>query len=81
MASGLAAEMNDKFGITPELLDGHNGIYEVNVNGNVLYTNGGKCSQLPANEEVLVAFRQYKDLLPGKAIDAKKLFPMFTGGG
>lgn len=80
MASGLAATMNDKFGVTPELVDGHNGIYEVTVDGNILYTNGGKCSQLPTNEEVLVAFRKYKNLLPGKVIETKKVLPMFTGG-
>lgn len=81
MASSLAAAIHEKFGVTPKLVDGHNGIYEVTANGKVLYTNHGKCGQLPTNEQILIEFRKYKDPLPGKTIETKEIFPMHKGEG
>lgn len=61
----MAAAIEKKFGITAKLKEGHNGIYEVTINGNVVYTNQGKFGQLPTNEEILGEIRKYKDPLPG----------------
>jgi len=64
----LAAAIEKKFGYTAKLKGGHNGIYEVTINGNVVYTNQGKCSQFPTNEEIIGDIRKYKDPLPGEDI-------------
>ena len=59
MASGLAARIKDIFGITPQLVEGHNGIYEVAINGRVVATNKGKCSGIPTAEELLLEIRKH----------------------
>ena len=65
------------FGINPELVDKHDGIYEVVVNGAVLYTNQGKCGQLPWAEEILPKLLRYKNPLPGKEGKVRDVIPMF----
>jgi hypothetical protein len=77
MASGLAARIKDIFGITPQLIDGHNGIYEVVIDGHVVVTNQGKCSGVPAEDEILSIVRKYKSPLPGKEKMVKTVLPMF----
>lgn len=59
MASSLAAAIEKEFGIQVKLREGHNGIYEVSVNNNVIYTNKNKCSQIPKDEEVFQLIRQF----------------------
>lgn len=66
MASSLVAEIRKKFGITAKLKEGHEGIYEVTINGNVFYTNQGACGQLPTNEEILQVIRKYRAPLLGE---------------
>jgi len=66
MASGLAARVKDIFGITPRLVEGHNGIYEVAINGKVVVTNQGKCSGIPSDEAILQEIRKHQSPLPGK---------------
>jgi len=53
MASSLAAAIKDKLGITPRLKKGHGGIFEVAIDGEVLYTNRNVCSSLPEEEEIV----------------------------
>ncbi len=77
MASGLAARIKDIFGITAKLVDGHNGIYEVSINGKVLVTNQGKCSGIPSDEAILQEIRKHKSPLPGKDKNmVQAIFPM-----
>lgn len=64
MASSLAAAIEKKFGITAKLKEGHNSIYEVAINGNVVYTNQSACGQFPTDEEIFQEIRKYKDPLP-----------------
>jgi hypothetical protein len=66
MASGLAARIKEIFGITAQLVDGHNGIYEVAINGKVVVTNQGKCSGIPSDEAILQEIRKHQSPLPGK---------------
>ncbi len=67
MATILAAAIQDVFGTKPILVDGLDGIYEVSLNGNVIYTNQSQCSSgFPANEEIFLEVSKYKDPLPGK---------------
>ncbi len=80
MASSLAAAIEKTFGITAELLEGHDGIYEVAINGHTVYTNQKKCGQLPEKEEILQEIRKYKDPLPeadmqGNALHRESMAP------
>ena len=59
LASGLAASIQDKFGIVADLIEGHNGIYEVAVNGNVIYSNKGICSQRPKEEQIFEEIQKH----------------------
>jgi selT/selW/selH-like putative selenoprotein len=34
----LAAEISDKFGVTSELVEGDNGIFDVSVDGNLIFS-------------------------------------------
>jgi predicted Rdx family selenoprotein len=53
MASSLATAIKDKLGITPKLKKGHGGIFEVAIDGEVLYTNRNVCGSLPEEEEIV----------------------------
>ena len=53
MASSLAAAIKDKLGITAKLKKGHGGIFEVAIDGKVLYTNRNVCGSLPTEEEIV----------------------------
>jgi hypothetical protein len=75
-ASGLEAWIKDIFGIAPKLIEGHNGIYEVLINGQALVTNQGKCSGIPSDEEILQEIRKHKHPLPGKDKMVKAVLPM-----
>lgn len=66
MASSLVVEIRKKFGITAKLKEGHNGIYEVTINGYIFYTNQSACGQLPTNEDILQEIRKYRDPLLGE---------------
>ena len=76
-AAGLADAIKDTFGITANLIEGHNGIYEVSVNSNIVYANQGKCSRMPTTGEVLKEIGNYKAPLPGKKIALTEMFPIF----
>lgn len=53
MASSMAAAIKDKLGITAKLKKGHGGIFEVAIDGKVLYTNRNVCSSLPTEAEIV----------------------------
>jgi len=53
MASSMAAAIKDKLGINVKLKKGHGGIFEVAIDGKVLYTNRNVCNSLPTEEEIL----------------------------
>jgi len=64
----LAANIEDVFGVVPRLVEGHDGIYEVTVDGKVVFSNKGGCAGLPSDEEVLRGITAYLSPLPGKEI-------------
>jgi hypothetical protein len=78
-AAGLADAIKDTFGITANLVEGHDGIYEVSANSDIVYTNQGKCSRLPTTGEVLKEIGNYKAPLPGEKIALAEVFPTFKG--
>jgi hypothetical protein len=60
MAASLAASIQGQFGIEANLVEGHNGIYEVAVNGNTIYSNQSTCSSgFPTNEEIFQGISAY----------------------
>lgn len=75
MASSLAAAIQNEFGVIANLLEGHNGIYEVAVNGVTIYTNQSNCSSgFPSNDEIFQKIQVYTPALPGKqtTVDVSK---------
>ncbi|MGM0427739.1 MAG: hypothetical protein ACQEQ7_10945 [Thermodesulfobacteriota bacterium] len=76
MAAGLAARIEEVFGIAPQLVEGHNGIYEVTINGQVAATNQGKCTGVPGENDVLSVIRKWISPLPGKEQTVKTILPM-----
>ncbi|MFA5880862.1 MAG: DUF2703 domain-containing protein, partial [Eubacteriales bacterium] len=55
----MAAAIKNKFGITAKLIEGHNGIYEVAVNGNMIYSNQGACSKRPKEDEIFQEIQKH----------------------
>jgi predicted Rdx family selenoprotein len=53
------AEIRNRFGIASKLKEGHGGIFEVAIDDQVIYTNGGQCGYLPESEEVCQRIREY----------------------
>jgi hypothetical protein len=53
MATSLAASIKDHYEIEPVLLKGHDGIFEVLINGDKVYTNNSECSVLPETSMTL----------------------------
>lgn len=76
MATGLAARIKEIFGFNPQVVEGHNGIYEVSVRGQVVATNKGKCSSAPTEDEILSILRNHISPLPGKEKMVKTILPM-----
>jgi len=67
MASSLVAAIQREFGVTANLKEGHNGIYEVTVNGNLIYSNQSTCaSGFPTNEDIFQGIGKYKEPLPAQ---------------
>ena len=51
-ATGLAAAIEQEFGLKATLKEGHGGIFEVTLNNNIIYTNKNQCGQLPTLVEI-----------------------------
>lgn len=79
MASGLAARIKEIFGITLKLAEGHNGIYEVTINEQVVATNQGECGGIPSEEEILQEIRKHVPPLPGREKSIRTVLPTIKG--
>jgi hypothetical protein len=66
----LAADIENKFGVVPKLIGGHNAIFDVAINGSVVYTNNKQCGQFPTHEQIFEEVQKYRD--PVSAEDQKK---------
>ncbi len=54
MATGLAASIESAFDVKAKLVEGHDGIYQVTVEDQLVYTNKGQCSQgFPKERQLL----------------------------
>lgn len=52
MAAGLAAEIEQLFGLKVTLAEGHDGVFDIRLNNDPLCTGSGKCGGLPEPSEV-----------------------------
>ncbi|MFZ5596821.1 MAG: DUF2703 domain-containing protein [Bacillota bacterium] len=59
MASSLAAAIRSSLGVDVNLKEGHGGIFEVSLDGNIVYTNNRECSRRPSNEEIVQRIKEY----------------------
>ncbi|MBN1219720.1 MAG: Rdx family protein [Anaerolineae bacterium] len=59
MAAGLAAAIEHKFGLQAELIEGRHGIYEIAVNGKLVYSNQAY-NHPPLEEEIFAEINQYQ---------------------
>jgi predicted Rdx family selenoprotein len=55
----MAAAIKDKLGITAKLKKGHGGIFEVAIDGKVLYTNRNVCGTLPTEVEIVKKTKKF----------------------
>jgi hypothetical protein len=46
-------------GVAAKLTGGHNAIFEVAINGSVVYTNNKQCGHFPTHEQILEAVQNY----------------------
>jgi predicted Rdx family selenoprotein len=53
LATSLAAAIKKNLGITAKLKKGHGGIFEVAIDGKVVYTNRNVCGSLPTEAEIV----------------------------
>ena len=57
----MAAAIENKFGVVPKLIGGHNAIFDVAINGSVVYTNNKQCGQFPTHEQIFEEVQKHKD--------------------
>ncbi len=60
MATRMVAAIKSNLGLTVQLVEGHNGIFQVTANGKELYHNHGKCGQLPTPVDILESIQTYQ---------------------
>ncbi len=68
-AASLAANIEERFAISPVMIEGHEGIFEVRINGETVYTNRSECSVLPGDEEI---FSKIEKLTPTVQVNKKE---------
>jgi selT/selW/selH-like putative selenoprotein len=64
----LAAAIEDNFGTTATLKEGHGGIFEITVNNDLIYSNQKEGGQFPEKEVILQEIGKYTDPLPDTEI-------------
>ncbi len=76
----MAATIEKKFGLKPILVEGHNGIFQVQVNARPIWDNQSKCTRIPAEGEILPLLKNYADPLPGEEVRETVVFPVLPRG-
>ena len=54
----MAAVIEKEFGLSSDFIEGHGGIFEVALDGRVVYTNGSQ-GGIPSDDQVLEAVRPH----------------------
>ena len=53
----MAAAIKKEYGLESEFVGGHGGVFEVRLDGALVFTNAGRDCGIPEEEEVLSALR------------------------
>lgn len=71
----MAAAIEKVFGTEAVLREGHNGILEVKLNGNKIFTNEGKCGSLPAAQDIIQKIMEHggKPVVNVQTIDIESI--------
>lgn len=65
MATSLAAAIESALDLDVELVEGHNGIYEVSVDNEVVYTNMSQCGQgFPSADQIVEQIGRFIGVTP-----------------
>jgi len=65
MATSLVAAIESALDLDVALIEGHDGIYEVSVDNEVVYTNMSQCSQgFPSSEQIVERIGQFIGVKP-----------------
>lgn len=72
----MADAISETFGINAELVEEHNGIFDIFYGNKELYSNKEDRSKVPTNTEALELISQYIKPLPGKENKSKNIFPL-----
>ena len=54
----MAAAIKKEYGLDSELVGGRGGVFEVRLDGTLVFTNAGRDCGIPEEEEVLSALRE-----------------------
>lgn len=60
MASSLEAAVKKEFDVRVNLKEGHDGIFEVAINDQTVYSNLKECGRFPEDEEIFQKIREYE---------------------
>lgn len=63
LATKLAKAIEQRFGLEPELVEAHGGVYRITVNGDVVYDNLERGGLLPSDTDVFAAIAEYVEPL------------------
>ena len=79
MVTSLAAAIESTLDLKVELIEGHDGIYEVSVDNEVVYTNMGQCSQgFPKDGQIVEQIGRLIGVTPDSRVSSS---PVETNGG
>lgn len=71
--------IQERFGLPVRLIEGHNGIFEVKLNADLVWSNQGRCTSVPHDEELFWEIRKRRDPLPGKEEGMRPVLPLSRG--
>ena len=59
----MAADIENEFGVKPELVAGSGGVFKITADDNVMYSKHDQGNEFPAQGVVVSAVREYKESL------------------
>lgn len=71
--------IQERFGLPVRLIEGHNGVFDVTLKGNRIWSNQGKCTSVPHEEELFWEIRKWREPLPGKEKGMRPVLPLSRG--
>ncbi len=70
MAASIAAGIKSDLGLTAQLIEGHNAIFLVTADGQILYDNNGVCGRLPETGDILNSIKACQNSIPSEEVKA-----------